>query len=159
MVQSYSPGGTNVPSHVGILAPPGEYDWTCASFIPPESTTQRANQPFPPKLPLFMGDYDPHIIYDSVGQSVPTIQMASRSVQPFSHRWLHSVPILCHGPPLPLSKLPHPIEGTGPPSNTWFPRPTRVLNPNGISISSAVYAGLTSVTDRQTDRQTTLLGR
>ena len=31
---------------------------------------------------------------------------------------------------------------------------TRVLNPNGISIGSAVSAGLTSVTDRQTDRQT-----
>jgi len=45
-----------------------------------------------------------------------------------------------------------------PPSNTWFSGPTRVLNPNGISIGSAVLAGLTSVTDRQTDRQTTLLG-
>jgi len=45
------------------------------------------------------------------------------------------------------------------PSNAWFPGPTRVLNPNGISIGAAVFAGLTSVTDRQTDRQTTLLGR
>jgi len=27
----------------------------------------------------------------------------------------------------------------------------RVINPNGISIGSAVFAGLTSVTDRQTD--------
>jgi len=32
-------------------------------------------------------------------------------------------------------------------------------NPIGISIGSAVFAGLTSVTDRPTDRQTTLLGR
>ena len=39
-----------------------------------------------------------------------------------------------------------------------LPGPTRVLNPNGISIGSAVFAGLTSVIDRQTDRQTTLLG-
>ena len=38
------------------------------------------------------------------------------------------------------------------PSNTFVPgRPTRVLNPNGISIGSAVFAGLTSVTDRPTD--------
>jgi len=37
------------------------------------------------------------------------------------------------------------------PFDTWFPGPTRVLNPNGISISSAVLAGLTSVTDRPTD--------
>ena len=43
---------------------------------------------------------------------------------------------------------------SGPPSNTWFPGPTRVLNPNGISIGSAVFARLTSVADRQTDRQT-----
>ena len=28
MVLSYSPGGANVPSHVGTLAPRGEYDWT-----------------------------------------------------------------------------------------------------------------------------------
>ena len=33
------------------------------------------------------------------------------------------------------------------PSNTWFLRPTRVLNTNGISIASAVFAGLTNVTD------------
>jgi len=30
----------------------------------------------------------------------------------------------------------------------------QVLNPNGISIGSAVYARLTTVTDRPTDRQT-----
>jgi len=40
MVQSYSPGGGHVSSHEGTLAPPGEYDWTCASFGPLESTTQ-----------------------------------------------------------------------------------------------------------------------
>jgi len=44
--------------------------------------------------------------------------------------------------------------GYEPPSNTWFPGPTRVLNPNGISIGSAVFAGLTSVTDRALDRPT-----
>jgi len=51
------------------------------------------------------------------------------------------------------------MEGSGPPSNTWFLGPTRVLNPNGISIGAALFAGFTSVTDRQTDRQTTQLGR
>jgi len=30
--------------------------------------------------------------------------------------------------------------------------PPEFLNPNGISIGSAVFAGLTSVTDQQTDR-------
>jgi len=38
------------------------------------------------------------------------------------------------------------------PSNTWFRGPIQVLKPNGISIGSAIFAGLTSVTDRQTDR-------
>jgi len=32
---------------------------------------------------------------------------------------------------------------SGPPSNTWFLELTRVLNPKGISIGAAVFAGLT----------------
>jgi len=38
--------------------------------------------------------------------------------------------------------------------NLCFLRPTRVHNPNGKSIGSAVFAGLTSVTDRPTYRPT-----
>jgi len=38
-------------------------------------------------------------------------------------------------------------------SNT-IPWPIPAHNPNGMSIGSAVFAGLTSVTDRPTDRQT-----
>jgi len=41
--------------------------------------------------------------------------------------------------------------GTWTLSNTWFRGPTRVHNPNGISIDAAVLAWLISVTDRQTD--------
>jgi len=44
--------------------------------------------------------------------------------------------------------------GSGPPSNTWFLGPTRVLNPNGISIGSAIFAGIISMTDRQTEHAT-----
>jgi len=59
--------------------------------------------------------------------------------------------------PFPLKIAPcH--GGSEPPSNTWSLGSIQVLNPNGISIGSAVFAGLTSVTERQTDRQTTLLG-
>jgi len=36
------------------------------------------------------------------------------------------------------------------PSNTKFLGPIQAHNPNGISIGSAIFAGLTSVTDRQT---------
>ena len=43
------------------------------------------------------------------------------------------------------------------PSNTWFLGPIGVHIPNDITIGSAVFAGLTVVTDRLTDRQTTLL--
>jgi len=44
-----------------------------------------------------------------------------------------------------------------PPLNTWFLGPTWVHNLNSISITSAIFAGLTIMTDTQTDRQTTLL--
>jgi len=38
--------------------------------------------------------------------------------------------------------------------NTWFLGPTRVLNPNVISIGAAVFAELTNASDRRTDRHT-----
>jgi len=64
------------------------------------------------------------------------------------HRLQQSVPILYSGtPPAPLKIAPS-HWGSGPPSDTWFPGPTRVLNPNGISKGSVIFAGLTSVTDR-----------
>jgi len=58
------------------------------------------------------------------------------------------------GRPFSPKNFPLPIGGSGPPSNTWFPGPTQVLNPNGSWIGAAVFAGLTSVTDRPTDRPT-----
>jgi len=100
MVQSYSPAGGNVSSHEGTLAPPGEYDWTCASVGPFNSTTQTANpsvQPFlhrwpqsirilcngspvfPSKLPL--GIWTP--IHGSLAPPESSTQTASRSLQPF----------------------------------------------------------------------------
>jgi len=57
------------------------------------------------------------------------------------------------GRPFPPQNSPFPW-GIWTPSNAWFPGPTRVLNTNGISIGSAVFAGLTSVTDRLTDHAT-----
>jgi len=101
----------------------------------------------PPNCPFPWGASGPHLIHDSLGQSKPTVQMVSPSVQLFSHRWSHSVPILYSGPP--SFKIALPIGGSGPSSNTWFPGLTGVLNPNGITIGSAVFAGLTSVTDRR----------
>ena len=50
LIKKWQLDGTNVPSHVGTLAPPGEYDWTCATFGPPQSTTQTANRSVQPFL-------------------------------------------------------------------------------------------------------------
>jgi len=44
--------------------------------------------------------------------------------------------------------------GSGPLFNTWFLGPTRILNQNSIAIGTAVFAGLTSVTNRLTDHAT-----
>jgi len=65
--------------------------------------------------------------------------------------WRDLDPHLVHGS---LAQLPLPMEGSGPPSSTWFLGPTRVLSPNGISIGAAVYARLNSVIDQQIDRPT-----
>ena len=111
----------------------------------------------PPKLPLPMGYLDPHLTYGSQGPPESSTQTASRSVKPSLHRRPQNVPILYNGTS-PMEIAPS-FGGSRPPSNTWFPGPTRVLNPNSISIGSAVFARLSSVTDRQTDRQTTILGR
>ena len=46
--------------------------------------------------------------------------------------------------------------GSRPSSNAWLPEPTRVHNPKGISISSAIFARFTIVTDRQTDHTTSI---
>jgi len=98
-----------------------------------------------------MGGSGPHLIHDFLGPSKPKTQMASRLLHQFSHRSLQSVPILYNGPPLPPSKLPLPM-GMWTPSNAWFLGTTQVLNQNGIWISSAVFAGLTTMADRQTNR-------
>jgi len=171
MVQSYSPGGSNMPSHLGTLAPPGEYGWTFELMLPsallspqPKRQIDRFSRfctahgrkslyfttgnHFPPKLPLLMEEFGPHLTDDSLGQSEPIIQMASQSVQLFSQGWPQSAPILYTGRPFP-PKLSLPG-----PHLTWFLGPIREHNPNGILIGSAVFAGLTSMRDRPTDNAT-----
>jgi len=76
-----------------FLGPPKSIIQTANRSVQPflQSSRQKvlilySGRPFPPKLPLPMGDLDPHLIYDSLGPSEPTTQTASRSVQPFLHR-------------------------------------------------------------------------
>jgi len=40
----------------------------------------------PSKVPLPVGDLDPHLIHDSLGPPESALQTASRSVQPFFSR-------------------------------------------------------------------------
>jgi len=101
---------------------------------------------------------DPHPIPDSYSTSEPTTQPASLS---FSHlctgdRKL-TVPILYNGTPILPNNFHLPMGGSGPPSNTWFSRPTQVLNPNSSLIGATVFAGLTRQTNRQTDHATRLV--
>jgi len=51
-------------------------------------------------------------------------------------------------------KIAHSHGGSDPPSNTWFLVSIRARNANGISIGSAVFAGLTTVTNHPSDRST-----
>ena len=81
-----------------------------------------------------------------------TTQTSNRTVQPFLHSSRQKVLILYNG--LPFSpKCPFPW-GSGSPSNSWFHGPVQTHNPNGISLGSAVFAGLTNVIDRPTDHAT-----
>jgi len=54
--------------------------------------------------------------------------------------------------PFRFQNYPPARIGIWTPSNTWFFGPTRVHIPNGISMGSAVLAGLTVATDRPTGR-------
>ena len=109
-----------------------------------------------PKIAPSHGGSGPHLTHCALGPPKSITQRASRSVQPFLQGSRQNVPILQNGPPFSQTNC-HYHGGIRTPSNTWFLGSTRVLNPNAISIGSAVFAGLTTVTDRQTDRQTTLL--
>ena len=86
----------------------------------------------------------------SLGPPESKSQTASQLVQLFLHRPPHcSVLYFTMAAPSPQNS-PFPW-GTWTPSNTWFLGTTSVVNPNRISITSAVFAGLTTGTDRQTD--------
>jgi len=86
-----------------------------------------------------------HPSHNPNGISIGSAVFAQMTAQcPYTLQWDAPFPLkiaLSHG-------------RSGPPSITWFPGPTRVLNPNGILIGAAVFAGVTSVIDRRTDGPT-----
>jgi len=93
----------------------------------------------------------------SLGTSEPKTQAASRSVQPLSHRWPQSVPILYNGTPLPpQKKLPLPMKGSGPHlihGSLGSPEFSPKWHLNRFSH----FCRLTSVTDQLTDHATRLV--
>jgi len=110
--------------------------------------------PISPKhCPCMWEDLVPRVIHASLGQPQSASFTASESFHPFLHRsWRSPYTSKCAAPfPLKVATL---HGGSGPPSNTWFLGPTRVNNRNAMSISSAIFAGLTVVTDWQTDNAT-----
>jgi len=93
----------------------------------------------PSKLTLAIDDLYTHLIRSCLGQSDSTSQTASWSVQ--------HVPTLYNGCPFSLKiTRSHGVIWT--PSNVWLLGSIGAENQNVISIASAVFAGLTSVTDR-----------
>ena len=103
---------------------------------------------FPPKLPLLMGDLDPDLIHDSLGHSEIIIQTASRSVQPFSHRWPQCPYTLLWAPLSPKIASSHAVIWT--PSNTipWArPRPQPKRHLDRFSCFCRAH-----LSDRPTDR-------
>jgi len=99
--------------------------------------------PFPPQnCPFPQGYQDPYLTHGSLGPPNSASQTASQLVQPFCTAHSRQFLYFTLSTNFPFSC------GSGPLSNTWFPGPTRVLNPNGNSSSS--FGGLTTVTDRQT---------
>ena len=102
-------------------------NFTMAAHVP-------QNSPFP------WVDLDPHLTH-SLAHPSP---QPKQHLDQFSHICTDDCRVSLYftmGRPFLPSKLPLPMGRSGPPSNTWFPGPTRVLNPNGISIGSAVFAG------------------
>jgi len=59
---------------------------------------------FPKNSPFRWGYLDLHLIHSSLGSPESAAETACRSVQPFLHRRLESVPILYNGTPLPPLK-------------------------------------------------------
>jgi len=97
----------------------------------------------------------PHLIHASLNppESICS-QTTSRSVQPFLHSSRQRVPSIPYNGSLLLHQNCSFAWGTWTPVYTCSIGRTQVYNQDCISISSAVFAGLTIVTDRQTSGQT-----
>jgi len=101
--------------------------------------------------PVYKGS-GPHLTHDALHPRQPTTQTAPWSVQPFLRRWLHNVPKPYSGWTVSPSTLPLPMG-----ESAW----SYVIHSSSGHTSPELkrqldrfnhFAGLTSVTDWQTDR-------
>jgi len=94
-----------------------------------------------------------HLTHASLDPPEFTSQTTSQSIQLFlqSSRRAKCGYTSQRATPSP-SKLPPSHWGIWTPSNTRFLGPTRVQIPNGIPVGSAIFAGITIMTDRQTNK-------
>jgi len=86
----------------------------------------------------------PNLIHASMGQPKCITKTPSWTVQLFLHR----ITAQCH---YTLLQATSPLKIT---PSTWFLGPIPAYNQNGISIGFVIFAGLMTVTDRQTDQPT-----
>ena len=113
----------------------------------------------PPKLALTMGGSGPPSNTWLLGPTAPHMPKAI-STEPAvsSGLTLHYPYTVLWDSPFPTPKLPIPVGGSEPPSNTWCMSPTPPHMPNGISIGPAVLPQIHPRDQRQsnrlTDRQT-----
>jgi len=165
MVQLCLSGGANVPCHDGTLAPHAEHEWTVLPSAHPSPQPKRQINQFSRFFPAHARKSIIPILYNGY-PFLPKLPLPTGIWTPFNLWFLG--PVQAHNPnsitkclynlqwaaPYP-SKLLIPMGDQDPPSNTWFPGNTRVLNSNGISSGSSVFAGsLVWQTDRQTHKQT-----
>ena len=111
-------------------------------------------RPYLPELPFPWVICTSHVTHDALGPCQPTMQMAPRSVQPCFHRLPRSVPILDNGLPVSPSKLPFPMLVSGPHVIRGSLGPPESGTQMATWLFQPFFAGLTSVTDWQSDRQT-----
>jgi len=110
----------------------------------------RQNCPFP------WGIWTSHVTPDAFRPYESTTQTAPRSVQPSLHRWPQIVSILYSGLPVFFSKLPLPMLASGPHLIRGSLGPPK----SGTQMATWSFQPFLQgdrLTERQKDRQTTLL--
>ena len=151
------------PPMDGTLAPPCEYDWTCAASahlnlqskqqishsaifaqLTAECHQACPGMSFPLIIAPSHGGSGPHLIHASLGPPKSIIQKASQSFQPLFAQLMAEHLYTSQWATLSPSKLPLSMGRSTPPSCTWFLGLIRAHNPNGISIGSAVFGQLSA---------------